>query len=65
MKEAMAPGEVGSIPTIDPVLENNSWKTIAEVWRAGKMFDYWSVGDTKTDVGVDGVTRTFIIRKEG
>lgn len=64
MKEDMTPGEVESTLTVDPVLENNSWKTIAEVWKAGKILDYWSVGDTKTDVGIDGVTRTFIIRKE-
>ena len=64
MKETTTPGEVESTLTVDPVLENNSWETIIKVWRAGKMLDYWSFGDTKTDVGADGVTRTFIISKE-
>ena len=46
---------------VDPVLENNDWATIRQVCESGKASNYWSVGDTKTDVGTDGNTRTFRI----
>ena len=45
----------------DPVLENNSWSTIRLVCESGQANTYWSVGDTKTDLGTDGNTRTFRI----
>ena len=48
-------------PSADSTLENNSWDTIKSVCEAGDAANYWSVGDTKTDVGTDGVTRTFRI----
>lgn len=46
---------------VDPVLNNNSWAVIAQVCDAGQAADYWALGDTKTDLGTDGVTRTFRI----
>ena len=46
---------------VSSTLENNSWDTIRSVSEAGGASNYWSVGDTKTDVGTDGVTRTFRI----
>ena len=48
-------------PSVDPVLENNDWATIKAVCEAGLAADYWAVGDTKTDAGTDGNTRTFRI----
>ena len=42
-------------------LNNNSWPMIKAVCDLGEAGNYWSVGDTKTDVGTDGVTRTFRI----
>lgn len=54
-------GVEASLPTIDPVLNNNSWDVIALVCSLGLASNYWSVGDTKTDLGVDGVIRTFRI----
>lgn len=45
----------------DPVLANNSWATIATVCESGQASNYWNVGDTKTDLGTDGNTRTFRI----
>lgn len=48
-------------PTVDAVLENNSWDTIKSVCEAGEAANYWSLGDTKTDLGTDGETRTFRI----
>ena len=48
-------------PVVDPVLENNSWETIRMVCEAGEAGNYWSLGDTKTDLGEDEVTRTFRI----
>lgn len=55
----------GEAPTppivVDPILDNNSWAVIAQVCDQGKAADYWSLGDVKTDVGTDGVTRTFRI----
>jgi len=48
-------------PTIDPILENNSWAVIKSVCEAGEASNYWSLGDTKTDLGTDGNTRTFRI----
>ena len=50
-----------SAPTVDPVLNNNDWATIRQVCEAGEASNYWAVGDTKTDVGTDGNTRTFRI----
>ena len=46
---------------VDPVLENNSWEVIKAVCEAGEAANYWALGDTKTDVGTDNVTRTFRI----
>lgn len=54
--EKSAPG-----PVVDPVLGNNSWETIRAVCEAGTAANYWALGDTKTDVGTDNVTRTFRI----
>lgn len=48
-------------PVVDPILNNNDWATIRAVCEAGEAANYWSVGDTKTDVGTDGNTRTFRI----
>lgn len=44
---------------IDPILENNSWSVIRSTCEAGMAANYWSLGDTKTDVGTDSYTRTF------
>ena len=46
---------------VSDVLEYNSWNTIKEVSQDGVAANYWAVGDTKTDVGTDGVTRTMRI----
>lgn len=56
-----AGSEPGPGPTADPILANNSWETIAQVCAAEQASNYWALGDTKTDVGTDGVTRTFRI----
>ena len=53
--------EKSSPVVVDPILNNNSWSTIKAVCEAGLAGDYWNLGDTKTDVGTDGVTRTFRI----
>lgn len=50
---------VGS--TVDPVLANNDWATIASVCASGDAANSWSVGDTKTDTGTDSKTRTMRI----
>lgn len=47
--------------TPDAVLENNSWAVIRIVSMLGDAANYWSLGDTKIDVGEDGTTRTFRI----
>lgn len=31
----------------DPIFENNSWATIAKVFKSGQASQFWSVGDTK------------------
>ena len=63
--EAMTQAEVDMIlqfgGVVDPILANNSWETIRAVCEAGQAGNYWSLGDTKTDVGTDGNTRTFRI----
>lgn len=46
---------------VDPILDNNDWATIARICEAGTASSFWNVGDTKTDLGTDGVTRTFRI----
>lgn len=46
---------------VDAVLANNSWEKIRQVCEAGNAGSYWSLGDTKQDVGSDSVTRTFRI----
>ena len=33
---------------VDPLLNNNSWKTISKVSQMGLAAQYWAVGDTKT-----------------
>ena len=48
-------------PTIDPILNNNSWSVIQQVFAAGNAADYWALGDTKADLGTDNNTRTFRI----
>lgn len=53
--------EAPPAPVVDPILANNDWATIRAVCEAGNAADYWSLGDTKTDLGEDGVTRTFRI----
>ena len=45
----------------DVTLENNTWEVIRLVCEMGQANTYWSVGDTKTDLGTDGNTRTFRI----
>ena len=50
-----------NLTKIDPVLANNSWADIKAVCEAGEAGDYWNVGDTKSDLGTDGNTRTFRI----
>ena len=49
----------GTTPT--STLQDNDWETIALVCQLGQAGTYWSVGDTKTDVGTDETTRTFRI----
>lgn len=46
---------------VDSTLANNSWDVIRKVCEAGAAGDYWALGDTKTDVGTDNVTRTMRI----
>lgn len=41
----------------DPILENNSWETIAEVAAAGKAQEYWNIGDTKILYDSGGMTK--------
>ena len=48
-------------PSVDPILANNSWATIKAVCESGQASNYWSVGDTKTDIGTDNIVRTFRI----
>ena len=50
-----------NLTKVDSVLGNNSWETIREVCEAGNAGAYWSVGDTKSDLGTDGNTRAFRI----
>lgn len=63
--EAMTPQEVEFIlqfGAVDPILANNSWETIRQICEMGKAAEAgWRLGDTKTDVGMDGTTRTFRI----
>ena len=62
--QAMTAAEIEFIlqfGNVDHTLANNSWETIAKVCEAGKAADYWALGDTKTDLGTDGTTRTFRI----
>lgn len=47
--------------TPNATLNSNNWPTIRIVCELGEATNYWSVGDTKTDVGSDGNTRTFQI----
>ena len=42
--------------TIDAVFANNSWETIARVFKAGKASEYWNLGDTKEIELSDGYT---------
>ena len=41
---------------IDSVFANNSWETIASVFKAGKASEYWQLGDTKPIELSDGYT---------
>ena len=34
-------------PTVDPILNNNSWEVIQQVCQAGQAANYWSLGDYK------------------
>lgn len=46
-----------TLPTYYPVLENNSWATIAAAAQEGIASSTWSIGDTKT-LTIDGKTYT-------
>lgn len=46
---------------VSNVLDYNSWNTIKEVSQDGVAANYWAIGDTKTDLGTDGVSRTMRI----
>lgn len=46
---------MGSGVSIDPILENNDWETIAQIAKAGLAQKYWNIGDTKTLL-IDGET---------
>lgn len=63
LSEPTGPVEVAVVcaEAVDPVLANNSWAKIRAVCEAGNASAYWSLGDTKTDVGTDSVTRTMRI----
>lgn len=47
--------------TPSATLSDNSWPSIRLICERGQASDYWAVGDTKTDIGTDGTTRTFQI----
>ena len=57
--------EASSGPVIDPTFANNSWVDISTTFASGDAGNYWNVGDTKTDLGVDGYTRTLRISHIG
>ena len=42
-------------------LENIAWTSVRLISESGYAGDYWNLGDTKTDLGTNGVTRTFQI----
>lgn len=44
-----------------PILDINSWTNIKKACEDGLAGNFWAVGDTKTDIGTDGVTRTMRI----
>lgn len=44
----------------DPILNNNSWETIAKMSAESFAESFWSVGDTKTEV-INGVSHSFRI----
>lgn len=46
---------------LSSTLANNSWPTIGAAIDANLAGNYWSLGDTKTDVGTDNVVRTMRI----
>lgn len=45
----------------DPIFENNSWATIAKVFKSGQASQFWSVGDTKKITAFGGVQYTIRI----
>lgn len=53
----------------DPILENNTWKTISKISQKGEGANYWAVGDKKNvhvigpvgQVQLDNVFQVFII----
>ena len=45
----------------DPIFENNSWATIAKVFKAGQASQFWSVGDTKKITAFGSVQYTIRI----
>lgn len=49
----------GTIPS--STLGDNDWATIALVCQMGDASNYWAIGDTKIDIGLDGLSRTFRI----
>lgn len=49
-----------SVKAISTVLSENTWPQIAAVSASGKAQEYWSVGDTKTEM-LNGKTYTFRI----
>lgn len=59
----------GAPVSVDPILENNTWKTISKVSQKGEGANYWSVGDKKNvyvsgpvgRVQVDETFQVFII----
>lgn len=44
-----------------PTLNINSWTKIQKACEDGLAGNFWAVGDTKTDTGTDGTTRTMRI----
>ena len=63
--------DASSSPSFDPIFGNNSWEQIAEASKIIAKNKYtsrevavnfgWLLGDTKTDIGIDGKTRTIRI----
>ena len=54
-----------NLSSTDPIFSNNSWEVIATTFKSGQAGSYWAVGDTKTDTGTDGYSRTYRISHLG